>query len=178
MTWERGRKLSDLFDTRPIDRAARRMALEVQSRLLERVKELTPVGEPPPGVSEAEWVEARAGRLPGTLKESWERGEIEVISTSRIRVTVLTRDPIAQYVEEPTRPHVIRPTTPRIAGEGGILRFWDAQTGRLRFAIEVHHPGTEGAHMMSQALQETVALWPEWVQAELVRWEREQLRVA
>lgn len=174
MTWEGGRKLSDLFDTGPLDAVARRMANEVVRRMEERVRELTPVGQPPPGVGLAEWQSARGGRPPGTLKESWEH-EIEVISAERIRVTVFTRDPIGPLVEEPTRPHVIRPKTP--ISMGGILRFWDAQTGRLRFATEVHHPGTEGAHMMAQTLQETVALWPEWVRDEMLRWEREQLRI-
>lgn len=177
--WEGGRKLTDLFDPGPLEAAARRMALQVQSKMLELVAELTPVGAPPQGVDLDEWVKARGDRAPGTLKESWERGEIEILTVGNLRVSVLTHDPVAPYVENFTRPHVIRPRTPRVRDEdgtvhGGILRFWNASTGQIAFAGEVHHPGTEGAHMMAKTLQEAAVRWPEWVQDELVRWTREQ----
>ncbi|MCA1571148.1 MAG: hypothetical protein LC798_12695 [Chloroflexi bacterium] len=180
--WEGGRSITDLFDEGPLDLAARRMAEAVQEYLLDTVREYTPVGETPPGVSAEDFRDARGGRRPGTLRDSWEEGEIEVITTTRIRVSVLTRDPVAPYVEYPTRPHVIRPTSPRVVDEdgtvhGGILRFWNRATGQMVFAAEVHHPGTEGSYMMTQAIQDTARFWPEIVRDELVRWSREQVGV-
>lgn len=49
----------------------------------------------------------------------------------------------ALFVEEDTKPHIIR------ARRAKMLRF--VQNGRVRFARSVRHPGTKGTHFMRDA---------------------------
>lgn len=152
--------VADLFDAAPIELAARRIAERCQERLLELVKEYTPVAQLPDGQERSDWLRGRGGRKPGTLKESWEKGEIEVLSHGRYRVTVLTEDAIAKYVEYPTRPHIIR------ARRAKALRFY--QNGELRVVHSVQHPGTEGSFMMMRALDQLRVEWQRIGREELV----------
>lgn len=55
--------------------------------------------------------------------------------------------PYAPFVEEDTRPHVIRPRKP-----GGVLRF--KVGGQTVFARIVHHPGTKGQHFLGRATRD------------------------
>lgn len=77
----------------------------------------------------------------GRLRQSIGRGE-----RSRFDHFIRAGGPSARYalfVEEGTRPHVIR------ARRAKALRFY--QGGELRFARSVNHPGTKPAHFMKDA---------------------------
>jgi hypothetical protein len=109
-------------------------------RLLAETKRGTPVDSNP-------WHD-HVGRLPGTLRESVQRGPVERhrgVLGSGIRVRVFTEDRVAPFVEESTRPHEIRPCN------AGMLSFRVAPDGRRVYAHVVHHPGTRGAHMFAIA---------------------------
>lgn len=151
--------------------------LAMQHRTVDRVGDLlleltvdgTPVAKPPPG-AEAEWLQARHGRLPGELKKSWRKDVLEV-EGSTMRIAVFTRDPVAPHVEYPTMPHIIVPRRP-----GGWLRFWN-KFGGVVFARLVHHPGTGGSFMLTTALGKVALMWQEIGREELDRWAREQERL-
>lgn len=158
----RGGELADLAG--PLERGvrgfARRTTEKVGEDLRKRVRRHTPVAKMDASIrasydSMGHWISARAGRVPGTLKESWQVGEVEVVvegSGERFRIPVYTLDQVAPYVEWETRPHLIVPRKP-----GGVLTI-PTRTGMV-FATLVHHPGTRGAHMMATAIQEVAIEW-------------------
>jgi hypothetical protein len=166
----RGGLLADFAPAldRGIDRFARRTTEKVGEELRKRVRRHTPVAKA--GVAErasygssAAWVTAR-GRLPGTLKESWQVGEVEVLAGGvRLRVPVYTMDPVAPHVEWDTMPHLIAPKKP-----GGVLTV--PTKGGMVFARLVHHPGTRGQHMMATAIAEVAIEWQRIADRE---WNRE-----
>lgn len=145
----KGGRLEELAPSEvEIHRLGLAVALKVQRRLRELVAQFTPVSDDP--------FREFPGRLPGTLKRSWELGTV-VVSGDVYRVTVETHDPVAPHVEWDTAPHRIRPKPERVAaaaavGKRAMLRWWDRRTGQMVFAHEVMHPGTSGAHMMARAL--------------------------
>lgn len=146
-----------------LGRLALGIALRVQRRLRELVAEFTPMSDDP--------FREYPGRLPGTLKRSWELGTV-VVAGNSYRVTVETHDPVAPHVEWDTAPHRIRPKPARVAaaaavGKRAMLRWWDRRTGQMVFAHEVLHPGTSGAHMMARALDAVGLEFGSLVQAEL-----------
>lgn len=162
-----GGKLEDLL---PSDTSVRslglRIALRVQRRLRELVAEYTPVSDDP--------FREFPGRLPGTLKRSWELGAV-IVGDDSFHVTVETFDPVAPHVEWDTAPHRIRPKPARVAaaaaqGKRAMLRWWDRRTGQMVFAHEVLHPGTSGAHMMARALDTLEREWPVIVREEIAGW--------
>lgn len=166
--WENGRGLTELVDewAEELPHVARRIAERVEERFLELVRDFTPMSDDP--------FRQFPGRLPGTLKRSWE-AETELLSEGRLRVTVETHDPVAPHVEYPTRPHIIRPRPERAAaaaaeGRVAMLRFYDRDTGRVVFRHEVHHPGTAGAYMMHRALIELAAEWQRIAREEIEAW--------
>lgn len=165
---EGNRSLADLFREEPLLAASRRIAERCTDRLLALVREYTPVADPD-GAPTGEWLIAR-GREPGHLRRSWERTTV-LWEGDGLRAEVLTRDPVAPFVEYPTSPHVIRPRRP-----DGWLRFW--VRGVLVFAKVVHHPGTRGSFMMHRAAEALRAEFPGIAREELDRWEREQVRAA
>ena len=78
----------------------------------------------------------------------------------------------AEYVEDGTRPHIIRAKNVR------YLRF--VQDGVVRFATQVHHPGTPGTpitgrpthykrHFMADAQSEAEEMIPRFAEASLGR---------
>lgn len=142
--------LEDLAPTPDsIERLALRVVRRVGARLAELVAEYTPVSDDP--------FRQFPGRLPGTLKRSWQLGTVD-IAGRRYSITVDTDDEVAPHVEWDTAPHRIRPKPERVAaaaakGRRAMLRWWDRNTGQMVFAHEVLHPGTSGAHMMARALQ-------------------------
>lgn len=161
-------KLENFGRLEPMEGALRRTVERVGDRLLERVKFHTPVAKPPPGVDIGEWMRARKGRVPGTLKESWQVGEVTIEADGTYTIPVLTHDEIAPHVEWPTMPHLILPRRP-----GGWLRFWD-KFGRTVYALVVHHPGTHGSFMLTTAIAELALEWQEVGREEMDRWAREQ----
>jgi hypothetical protein len=186
--------LQDLFAPEPLERSITRVTERVGERLTETVRRNTPVAVAPPGLSPTQFAGGR-GRAPGTLKNSWQTSDVEhrrtAAGTPGRAIESYTLDPIAPHVEYPTRPHLIRPSKDRRAASvlatskrqraGGdpqaALRFVNAH-GRVVFANEVHHPGTQGTHMMRDALAEVDATWAETVgRDELERWALEQARL-
>lgn len=162
----RGGSLTDLVPPleRGVRRYGRKVVEEVGSDLKRRVRRHTPVSKPgAPEIvasygSSGAWIRARGGRRSGTLKDSWQLGDVDVlvrgggVAALRFSIEVFTLDPVAPHVEYPTRPHVIRPRKP-----GGRLTI--PTRGGMVLRREVHHPGTQGAYMMAKALAEVAATW-------------------
>jgi hypothetical protein len=168
MSYTSNANLEDLFDPRPLERTEKRIVKRVGEELHTRVRRHTPVAKPPPGAW-AEWLGARK-RSPGTLKNSWRIGDVDVVIDGELyRVAVYTLDPVAPHVEWNTQPHLIVPKDPN-----GLLRYWDRSGGKV-FAKVVHHPGTRGVHMMATALTEVVVAWRRIAAEEVRIWTREQV---
>lgn len=66
------------------------------------------------------------------------------------RLRVWNSSKIASYIENGTRPHLIRPRR-----AGGVLRF-TARGGGVVFARVVHHPGTKPYRILETALSRVV----------------------
>jgi hypothetical protein len=179
--------LDALFDKGPMVKTVTRITGRVGDLLTDTVKRKTPVADLPPGVTP----EMR-GRVPGTLKESWYTSDVERIPSrtggEARAVESLTDDPVAPHVEYPTRPHLIRPRLDRAPASvtatgkprrmGGdpqaALRFINA-FGQVVYAHEIWHPGTQGTHMMRDALAEIEGTWVTEVgDREVAAWAREQ----
>lgn len=108
-----------------MSRLAARDVARVARQVEERAKQLAPVD---------------TGRL---------RGSITVRPFVGLRgpsVRVSADVSYATFVENGTRPHVIRPRTKR------ALKF--KVGGRTVYARVVHHPGTRAVHFMSRAVRE------------------------
>jgi len=83
--------------------------------------------------------------------------------TPPVEVLVGTDDEIYRYVDEGTRPHVIRPkNAPRLVFPSGYVAKTQPKVigsragggfGDLAFAMSVHHPGTE-ARQFDQMIKE------------------------
>lgn len=161
----RGEKLASLIDDAPIHRFARRATREVGKDLQRRVRRHTPVAHGFEGESISDFTFRRSGhRRPGTLRDSWEMGEVTfAVSAAGVRevytVPVLTHDPVAPHVEWDTRPHIIRPKN-----VDGVLVF-ESEGGTV-FAKLVHHPGTTGAHMLATSIAEVAVSWRRTVREE------------
>jgi hypothetical protein len=116
-------------------------------------------------------------RTPGTLKRSWRRRPGVQRTAARgavgMRAEVYTEDPIAPFVENDTRPHIIRPKHP-----GGKLRFRTWPTGEIVFANVVRHPGTTGAHMVLTAVNAAHVEFEHIVDGPLHEWARAAVRHA
>jgi len=63
-------------------------------------------------------------------------------------VVVSFRKPYATYVHEGTRPHIIMPKK-----AGGVLAFYWPKAGKTVFMRQVHHPGTQGQHYLTDAAE-------------------------
>lgn len=170
MPYSANAAIEDLFDVAPLDRALTRVAERVGDDLLDRVERKTPVAKPPAGHDASDWVRARGGRAPGTLKESWYATPVERTADDGRAVEVTTDDPVAADVEWDTRPHLIRRKRAR------ALR-WFAEGGGVRFAEAVEHPGTSGVGMMRDSLAEIELSERRIGEEELTRWAREQQRL-
>lgn len=177
-----------MFDSGPLVRAVPRITGKVGDKLKAEVKRRTPIAELPPGMTPE-----KRGRVPGTLRESWQNTDVQR-EQSRTpggmarSIETFTEDEIAKFVEWPTRPHIIRPRLdrapasvvatgkPRRAGgdPAARLRYVNA-FGRVVYAAEVHHPGTQGVHMVRDSLAEIEATWVDEIGArEIEEWAREQ----
>lgn len=67
--------------------------------------------------------------------------------------------PYAQWVDEGTRPHIIQ------ARRGSFLRFYWPKAGRWITTRMVHHPGTAGAHFITQTALEFAERFPAALQS-------------
>lgn len=187
MPYAANARIEQLYDSAPMVRTLDRLTHRVGDRLTATVKRRTPVARLPPGVTPQ-----MRGRMPGTLKESWQTSGVErarsASGTEARAIESYTEDPVAPDVEYPTRPHWIRPRPDRAAASvvatGKPRRMGDDPGARLRFvnafghvvyAAEVWHPGTQGTHMMRDSLAEIDATWVERDGApEMRQWAREQ----
>lgn len=151
--------LADLFPD-IVEPWAQRTAQRVEDRLYDEVTRRTPVAEMPEAYGvrgqggKTGWIRDRKGRTPGTAKRSWKKSGVRRISAGRYMVDVDSDDPVMIYIENDTRPHLIRARKPR-----GVLRFPMGLT--FLYRREVHHPGTEGVHMMRDSLAVIDATWQE-----------------
>lgn len=66
------------------------------------------------------------------------------------RLRVWNTSSIASYIENGTRPHLIRPRR-----AGGLLRF-QSRGGGIVYARVVHHPGTKAYRVLETALRRVV----------------------
>jgi hypothetical protein len=108
-----------------LNRLARGNVSDVADQVVARAKALAPV---------------ETGRLRASIRKTpafSSRGPL-----FRVEATV----DYAQYVENDTRPHVIK------ARNAKVLRF--KVGGRVVYAKLVHHPGTKGQHFMAKAVQQ------------------------
>lgn len=192
-------KIQDFFDTKPVERAARRMATGGRDLLKDRAVQRTPVSKPTPGHSLEQHIADRGYRKPGTMRDRWTAEPVVKYSandgTPRFGATVHNPDPETPHVEWDTRPHIIRPRLDRLMPNGmsnaanahnkkprGLRQDGSARLripmagGGYAFPKEVHHPGTQGKHMMRDALQDVSTEFTTAVgRDELNRWAKEQL---
>lgn len=147
MPFVSSRPLADMLDEDAPGRAARRITDAGGDRLKLNTRRNTPIDTSP--------FRDKPGRPRGALRASIHRSRIERYVSSRgsgFRVRVLTEDPAGPHVEWPTRPHWITPRRP-----GGALRWRDQESGDVRFAKRVWHPGTNGVHMFALGAAKTEA---------------------
>lgn len=146
-----GAKLAEAIRPELAEHAVREMADDVGDFVHERVVEFSPVYEEFGGGGNR-WISVNRerGREPGRLKRSWYRLPLVRIRSGADpawRAEEATDDEVAPWVEEDTRPHIIRPKR-----AGGWLRFRLRGSGRAVYARMVRHPGTTGQHMLRRAL--------------------------
>jgi len=115
---------------RVIQDASRRELGEASRQAVNRAKVLAPVD---------------TGRLRASI-----RVEARRTLTLRSRYTIGSDVYYAPFVNDGTRPHIIRPRRP-----GGTLRF--TVGGRVVYAKVVHHPGTRARPFLDRALREVAA---------------------
>ena len=84
------------------------------------------------------------GRLRASI-----RGRANRTWTLRPQFTIESNVEYAAFVNDGTRPHIIRPRTAR------VLRF--EVGGRVVYARVVHHPGTRARPFLDRALREVTA---------------------
>lgn len=158
-----GTLAEDLFPAEFVPDTGKAITEEVGKRFRNRVAINTPVARPPEAYHGdiAEWIIDRGGRQPRTLRDSWTTTEVTRVGDDLFRVEVFSTEKpidaeghqIADFVEEDTRPHLIR------AKNAGRLRFPVGPV--FRYAIEVWHPGTQGVHMMRDGEAQIDASWEE-----------------
>lgn len=121
----------DHNDLRRVIMGEARRELERSGRLvLNRARILAPVD---------------TGRLRSSLDMRFRR-----TGTLRPSVQVFSNVDYAAYVNDGTRPHIIRPRN-----SGGVLRF--RMGGRTVYARYVNHPGTEARPFLDRALSEVAS---------------------
>ena len=174
----------------------RTVTREVASHLVRYAKEFCPVADDDERKLAYEIMTHSKGqvakityRKAGTLRDSIVR--VRLTKTARgYRSGAKTDDPIAPYVEWNTRAHIIRPKAHAGSGPGmrrnkqgqfvraaHALRWIDFGVGgnviaMVRFAREVHHPGTTGAHFMARAADRVEKEIPALSEREIGNWLR------
>jgi hypothetical protein len=146
-------KLRNLFPSQEwVDEVAHDTVDEVGTRIRDGAAKRTPVARLPEAYKGdfASWITDRGGRTPRTLRDKWVKGDVLRMDTTT-SVTIENLDPICVFVEETTRPHLIR------ANVAKSLRFPAGPS--FHYAKEVWHPGTQGVHMMRDTLSEMASLW-------------------
>lgn len=185
--------LQQFFGQAPARAAAKDMADGTGDLLKERVTERTPIAKVPPSIGFTAF-SGRRGRVPGSLKKSWEKHPVErkvaQNGSERFASEVDTQDPIAVLVEYPTNPHPIEPRADRAPAsvvatgkargtvkDGRAALMWFGPGGMV-FARKVQHPGTQGVFMMRDALNDVDGAWETTVGGPIVEeWAKAQARL-
>lgn len=170
-----------------IEETGKAMVDAVIDRWRDKVAFRTPVARLPEaykGDFEA-WIQDRGFRTPRTMRDSWRRTTVfkddvghtaEVYSDEPIDIKGRQK---VDLVEDDTRPHLIRAKpkirinqrTGEVIGYQGSLRF--PMGAHFMYRVEVHHPGTQGVHMMRDTELEIDVLWEEIAGPILTEKERE-----
>jgi hypothetical protein len=160
-------ELADLFPERFVEDTSREITDRVGDRLRDGVAMRTPVARLPAAYKGdfEDWIGDRSGRPPRTMRDSWVRTEVARVGDDILRVEVYSDEPLDEhgwqkvaYVEDDTKPHLIRAHL-REGGRQGSLRFPMGANFMLR--VQVHHPGTQGVHMLRNSLAEMEVMWIE-----------------
>jgi hypothetical protein len=69
------------------------------------------------------------------------------LSGNKIYISVGTTDEIFGFVDQGTKPHIIKPVNAK-------MLHWKDESGEDHFAKEVHHPGFKGRHITDQIEKE------------------------
>lgn len=155
MPYRANKDFADMYPLEPTIEASRRMAQTGTQELHDEARDRTPVNADP---------QPHSKRAPGTMKRSWR--VIDAHPTANgFAGEAVNDDRAAEFVEWDTRPHVIRPKTAR------SLRWYE--DGVPVFAAEVHHPGTQGVHMMRDAAAVIDANFDRILAADVERWRRD-----
>lgn len=77
---------------------------------------------------------------PEVIKKGW---KLSTRTVSILGITVFNEEPLALWVEEPTKPHIIRARVKKAL-------FWEGAAHPVR---GVQHPGTPGKHRLPQLLE-------------------------
>ena len=105
---------------------ARRNTRDVADRVIEQARRLSPVDT-------------------GRYRAAWSKREVTTVRG--VGWQVFNPVPYAEYIENGTRPHVIRPKR-----QDGTLRFRIG--GKVVYAKIVHHPGTKAQHVLAKATRQ------------------------
>lgn len=84
------------------------------------------------------------------------------IGSDEIFISVGTTDEIFKYVDEGTRPHIIRPVRARVL-------HWVDPSGQDIFAKIVHHPGTKAQEISKSIHDIWIGLMPDYFDKYLVQ---------
>lgn len=159
-----GTLADDLFSAEFVPDTAKAITEEVGKRWRAGVAKRTPVARPPEAYHAdfADWIKDRGGRPPRTMRDSWTVTDVIKAGDDLYRVEIYSREKpinsegrqVADFVEEDTRPHLIR------ARKAQALRFPSGPI--FRYAKEVWHPGTQGIHMMRDSGAEIDIAWEQF----------------
>jgi hypothetical protein len=133
------------------------------------------------------------GRKPGSLADAWRLRPDLIPGTRRGNKTLTAEyenpDPIAPFVENDTRPHLIKPRLdrrpasvvatkrPRRMGDDPQAALTWLTIGGVRvFARVVKHPGTTGHHMTTRAAARAEAEFPHLMRPALEKWRKRAIR--
>lgn len=154
MSYSADGSLADLWPADFVDRVGRDITVNVRDAYLDGVVRRTPIAQIPQAYHGdfGAWEEDRGGRVPGTLKEAWEAGEVTEDGDG-FTFDVINPDPIASHVEHDTQPHLI------MAKKARVLRFPSGPV--FRYRPFVWHPGTQGKHMLRDTEAEIDARFEE-----------------
>lgn len=84
------------------------------------------------------------------------------LTADNIYISVGTADQIFKFVDEGTKAHIIRPVKAK------MLHWVDASSGEDRFAMEVHHPGTQAQHISTDIREIWLGLMPDYFDKHLM----------
>jgi hypothetical protein len=90
------------------------------------------------------------------------RGYVRLGSPGTL-ISVTTQDEIFKFVDEGTKPHIIKPKGP------GYPLHWVNKTGGDVFAKLVHHPGYKGAKFTKEIIEIWTDLMPDYFDKYLVK---------